>query len=174
MTVAATARSKDKGQPQFNPNDPVVHPNHGLGCIGRTEEQEFGGQKLRFLTVEFERAMLTMRIPEAKLATSGLRTLCSRRAMQAALKILPGAAVAPSGHWSKHRVQFEEKLNSGQPKLLAELVRDLNGGRSTPGGRLYREAVLRLAEELAAVEGVAVERAQEMIEGLLPPRADKG
>ena len=156
----------------FKQNDQVVHPKHGLGCIGTTESHEYGGQEARFLTIEFDRAMLTVRIPEGKLATSGVRPLCSRDIMRAALAIVSEPKAAPGGHWSKRRVELEEKLNSGEPKLLAQLVRDLSGGSSASSGRLYREALMRLAEELAAVEGVAPDRAQAMIEERLPPRKD--
>lgn len=148
----------------FKPNDPVVHPKHGLGCVGATEEHEFAGETTRFLTIEFVRAMLTIRIPEKKLAGSGLRPPSSKRTMQSALALLPEPRATPGGHWSKRRLMLEEKLNSGEPKQLAELIRDLSGGQGTAGGRLYREALLRLSEELAVIEGVEVDRAQAMIE----------
>lgn len=155
---------------KFKQDAQVVHPKHGLGCVGAVKEEDICGQKARYLTIEFARAMLTVRIPEAKVADSGLRELSSATAMQSALNVLPEARVAPAGHWSKRQLGLQEKLNSGEPIQLAEVVRDLGrGGHTASGGRLYREALLRLAEELALVEGVSIDSAQEKIEGLLAP-----
>ena len=154
-------------QLQFSENDRVVHPKHGLGCIGIMEERELCGETRRFLTVEFTRAALTLRIPESKLSNSGLRQVSSREAMRVALSALPRAPAKLDGHWSKRRLQLEAKLNSGNPCLLAELVRDLSSGRGAAGGRLYREALMRLAEELAAVEGIGTESAESIIEAQL-------
>lgn len=159
---------------KFKLNEQVVHPKHGVGCIGRLEEVD--GQTGRFLMIAFPRTTLTLRIPEANLGRSGLRRLSSAPEMRSALSVLPDPPVAPQGHWSRYAAECGEKLNSGEPKLLAEIVRDLNRrGRSGWGARLYREAVLRLAEELALVEGIEIDQAQAMIEAQLPAaeRTDK-
>lgn len=154
----------------FDRNDTVMHPQHGLGCVGSIEEKEIGGISARYLVVEFEQVMLTLRIPTAKLATSGLRRPCSRETMQAAMDVLPETRVVAPGHWSKRLAGLEEKLNSGQPKLLAELVRDL-GRREhgAAGAQLYREALRRLSEELALLEDMPVDGARDRIEAALAP-----
>ena len=159
-------------QNRFELNERVVHPKHGLGAIGATEEGEFGGQRGRYLIVEFEQVMLTLRIPVRKLPGSGLRRPCSREVMQAALAALSAARVVAPGHWTKRLAGLEEKLNSGEPKLLAELVRDL--ARREHGGsaaRVYREALRRLAEELGLLEDLTVDGAREKIEASLAPES---
>ena len=159
----------------FKPNEPVVHPKHGLGCIGGMEEREIDGELARFLTVEFPRTTLTLSIPEAKLRQSGLRRLSSASRMRTALSRLPAPPEAPEGHWSRHATGYEEKLNSGRPELLAEIVRDLSQrGRSGAATRLYREALLRLAEELAIIEGITLDEAQAAIEARIPADPDGG
>lgn len=158
---------------RFRLNEPVIHPRHGLGCIGGMRERDVAGQPGRYLTVEFPRTTLTLSIPEAKLAQSGLRRLSSAARMQTALAVLPDPPAATPGHWSRHALGYEAKLNSGKPELLAEIVRDLSQrGRSGAATRLYREALLRLAEELALVEGVGIDAAQAMIEDRLAAEPD--
>ncbi len=158
--------------PKFKPNQQIVHPKHGLGCIGTLREEDVGGHKGRYLTVAFPRTALTIRIPEAKLGSSGLRHPASAEQMRAVLAVLTGPPAAPQGHWGRYAAEYGQKLNSGDPKLLAEVMRDLKERRHNGwGSRLFKEALLRLAEELAVVEGVAVDAAQARIEELLFPAA---
>ncbi|HEX6978873.1 MAG TPA: CarD family transcriptional regulator [Alphaproteobacteria bacterium] len=149
----------------FKLNERVVHPNHGVGFIGRTELKHIAGQESRFIVVEFPRTMLVLRIPEEKLARSGLRRPSSVREMRAALSVLPGRPVEPKGSWSHRAAEYGQRLNSGEPKLLAEIVRDLNQHQGRRwASAIYHEARLRLAEELAVVDDIAITQAESMLE----------
>jgi CarD family transcriptional regulator len=152
----------------FKINDLVVHPNHGIGSVGRTVEMEVSGESHRFLVVDFRRTALTLRIPEATIKQSGLRRVSSKETMQAALAVLPETPVALSGHWSRWSNIYVAKLNSGKPELLAEILRDLSPTGGSWKARLYEEALHRFAEELALVEDIDVSDAQRVIEARLP------
>lgn len=151
----------------FKPNDLVIHPNHGIGTIGKMVEMEVGGESQRFLVVDFRRTALTLRIPERTLEQSGLRRVSSKETMQAALAVLPAPRVTLPGHWSRWADAYATKLNSGKPELLAEILRDLSPTGSSWKARLYEEAMNRLAEELALVEDVELAEAQRRIEAQL-------
>jgi CarD family transcriptional regulator len=156
----------------FKINDLVVHPNHGIGSVGRTVEMEVSGESHRFLVVDFRRTALTLRIPEAAIEQSGLRRVSSKETMQAALAVLPAPRAVLAGHWSRWSNIYVAKLNSGKPELLAEILRDLSPTGGSWKARLYEEALHRFAEELALVEDIDVSDAERVIEGQLPSDAE--
>lgn len=155
----------------FKPNDVVVHPNHGIGTIGRVSEIEVDGGTERFLVVDFRRTALTLSIPERTLDQCGLRRVSSKETMRAALAVLPAQRASLSGHWSRWSNIYLAKLNSGKPEQLAEVLRDLTAMGGSWKARLYEEALKRFAEELALVEDISLEQAQQMIETQLPAEA---
>ena len=66
--------------------------------------------------------------------------------------------------WSRRAQEWQAKVDSGDPRLVAEVVRDL--GRNAASGeasyserQLYEAALDRLAGEVAAVEDMAKEAA---------------
>lgn len=157
----------------FKANDVVVHPNHGIGSVGKMVEMEVNGEIHRFLVVDFRRTALTLRIPERTLEQSGLRRVSSKETMQAALAVLPAPRAVLPGHWSRWANIYVTKLNSGKPELLAEVLRDLSPIGGSWKAKLYDEALSRLAEELALVEDIELAEAQRMIEMQLPTDTPK-
>lgn len=153
----------------FKPNDVIVHPHHGIGTVGKLVDLDIGGQSHRFLMLDFSRTGLTLRIPEGSVVQSGLRPVSSKQTMESALALLTTARVALPGHWSRWADAYAAKLNSGQPDQLAEVVRDLTPSGSSWKAKLYEEAVLRLAEELAIIEHSDIATARRSIEERLPP-----
>lgn len=154
--------------PTFKVDDLVIHPNHGIGKVGKMVELEVGGGLHKFLMVDFQRTALTLRIPESTIAQSGLRSISSKKTMQAALAVLPGPRVTLPGHWSRWSTIYAAKLNSGKPELLAEVLRDLSPMGGNWKARLFDEALSRMAEELALVEDIDMAEAQRRIETQLP------
>ena len=74
--------------------------------------------------------------------------------------------------WNRRAVEYTAKINSGNPELLAEVVRDLYRGDSdkdpSHGERvLFEQAFGRLTHELAAIDKSQVEEATAKVEGLL-------
>lgn len=157
----------------FKPDDLVIHPNHGIGSVGKTVELNVSGETHRFLVVAFRRTALTLRIPEATIVQSGLRRVSSPETMRAALAILPGPRVTLPGHWSRWSTVYAAKLNSGKPELLAEVLRDLSPTGGSWKARLFDEALIRLAEELALVEDIETGEAQRRIEAQLQSDAQR-
>lgn len=147
----------------FQPNQIVVHPNHGLGSVNGLAEIDVDGTTSRFLVVEFARTSLTVRIPEHLLERCGLRGVCSREEMQAALAVLEDEPTVRKGNWSRWAALYLEKLNSGRPALLAEVLRDTHDGGVTWKTRLRDEALQRMAEELALVENIGRTEAEALI-----------
>ena len=167
-----TAKKPAKQKMMFRPGDFVVYPTHGGGQVTRIEIQEIAGHKLKLFVISFENERMTLRVPIAKVVTSGLRKLSSRKVMETAMEKLKGRARVKRTMWSRRAQEYEAKINSGDPLSIAEVVRDLHRKTGQPDQsfserQIFESARERLAHELAAVEKIDVEAAEEKLEELL-------
>ncbi len=164
------AGSMAAAPPVYARHDNVMHPKHGLGRIEGVEEREVAGTRERYVILEFSRLALKVGIPEDVVARSGLRRPNSAEDMRVALAVLPEPPVPSRHRMGRQPNEHDEKLYSGQPELLAELLRDLADRRDKGrAGVVFREALARLAEELAVADGVSHDEAAALIEAMLPP-----
>lgn len=159
-------------QLKYEVGDYVVYPAHGVGRVLSIEEQEIAGFKLEVLVIEFEKEKMIMRIPTAKVESAGLRSLCSRKEMQEALKTLKGRSRVKRTMWSRRAQEYEAKINSGNPISIAEVLRDLHRNAGQPDQsyserQIYQAALERLTRELAAVEKIDEDKAQKKVESVL-------
>src|SRR6201984_284874 len=106
----------------FDTRDLVVYPTHGVGKIMGIETQEIAGDTLSVFVVHFDKDRMTLRVPLAKAKVSGLRRLSSRKEMDAALAKLRGRSRAKRTMWSRRAQEYQAKIASGAPALLAEGV----------------------------------------------------
>jgi len=158
--------------PQYKEGDFVVYPTHGVGKVESIEMQEIAGHRLELIVISFDKDRMTLRVPVAKAATSGLRKLSSRKMMNEAMTTLKGRARVKRTMWSRRAQEYEAKINSGNPVSIAEVVRDLHRNVGQPDQsfserQIYEAARDRLASELAAVEKTDVDAATEKLEQVL-------
>jgi CarD family transcriptional regulator len=162
MVDAAYGATAARAQPQdadpFQPGDFVVYPTHGVGKVDRVGAENIAGHTLDFIYVSFEENRMTLRVPVAQARTSGLRKLATPDALDAVLRILVGRPRASRMMWAKRAQEFLAKINSGDLKSLAEVVRDLHTSPSGAGPsfsqrNLFELALDRLAGEFAGVAG---------------------
>lgn len=156
----------------FKPGDHVVYPTHGVGKVLSVEETTVAEHKLDLFVIYFDRDRMTLRVPVAKAATSGLRKLSTRKIMEDAMVKLKGRARVKRTMWSRRAQEYEAKINSGDPLSIAEVVRDLHRNSSQPDQsfserQIYESARDRLASELAAVEKLDMESATKRLEKVL-------
>ena len=159
-------------QAKFQTGDFVVYPAHGLGMVTDIETRTVAGFELEMLVVEFEKEKMTLRIPLAKVGAAGLRGLSSKKDMGDALKTLKGRVRVKRTMWSRRAQEYEAKINSGSLVQVAEVVRDLYRNSEQPDPsyserQIYQAALERLTRELAAVDRVDEEKAQEKLEAIL-------
>ena len=167
-----TAKKPAKQKMMFRPGDFVVYPTHGVGQVTRIEIQEIAGHKLKLFVISFENERMTLRVPIAKVVTSGLRKLSSRKVMETAMEKLKGRARVKRTMWSRRAQEYEAKINSGDPVSIAEVVRDLfrnadQQEQSYSERQIYQSALDRLAREFAAVDKVSEEKAVQNLEAVL-------
>ena len=141
----------------FVEGDYVVYPTHGVGKVERIATEEIAGHKLELIHITFEENRMTLRVPVAKARTAGLRKLATRELFDKALDLLKGRARIKRTMWSRRAQEYEQKINSGDPMQIAEVVRDLHRNAGQPDQsfserQIYEAAMDRLAAELAALD----------------------
>ncbi|MEL6477146.1 MAG: CarD family transcriptional regulator [Pseudomonadota bacterium] len=161
---------------EFRANDYVVYPAHGVGRIVSIEEQEVAGIKLELFVISFEKDKMTLRVPTAKAASTGMRSLSSPDIVGQALDTLKGRAKIKRAMWSRRAQEYEQKINSGDLISIAEVVRDLYRAGDQPEQsyserQLYEAALERLTREVAAVERVDETSASAKVDAVLEAKA---
>ena len=116
----------------YKEGDFVVYPTHGVGKVESIKKQEIAGHSLELIVISFDKDRMTLRVPVSKAATSGLRKLSSRKLIDEAIEILKGRARVKRTMWSRRAQEYEAKINSGDPVLIAEVVRDLHRNVGQP------------------------------------------
>ena len=160
---------------KFTVNDFVVYPAHGVGKILSIEKQEIAGDMLEMFVISIAKEKLTLRVPTAKAVKIGLRRLSSPETVEKALTILKGRAKIKRAMWSRRAQEYDQKINSGDLLLIAEVVRDLHRNddqreQSYSERQLYESALDRMSREVAAVGGIDQDKALAKVGGVLASR----
>lgn len=161
---------------EFQTNELVVYPSHGVGQIVSVEEQEVAGFELELFVIVFEKDKMTLRVPTNKAIEVGMRALSSPDTITRAMMTLRGKAKVKRAMWSRRAQEYEQKINSGDLLAIAEVVRDLHRTddqreQSYSERQLYEAALERLTREVAAVSGSDELDAQKQVGDVLMSRA---
>ena len=148
------ASTKDE---TFAENDYVVYPTHGVGKVEKIAVEDIAGSSLELIHITFDENRMTLRVPVTKAKTAGLRKLSTKKAYDEALATLKGRARIKRTMWSRRAQEYEQKINSGDPVAIAEVVRDLHRNAGQPDQsfserQIYEAALDRMAAELAAID----------------------
>ncbi len=166
------AAKKKSAKRRHKIKDLVVYPSHGVGKIIGIEKQEIGGSNLELYVVSFEKERMLLRVPLDKADGAGMRGLNTKDEMGSVVTTLKGRAKIKRTMWSRRAQDYQEKLNSGNPVRVAEVLRDLHRAADQPEQsyserQLYEAALDRLAREFAAVEKIDQDTAEGRIENFL-------
>ena len=90
-------------------------------------------------------------------------------------EILKGKAKMARLPWIKRVNDYQAKINSGDPRLVAEVIRDLgpnsiNSDRSNGEREIFEAALERLAVEVSTCRGTDTEVAKEQILSAVIPK----
>ena len=157
---------------EFLPEQYVVYPSHGIGQILEIEKKEIAGQMLTMYVIEFEKEKMILRVPIEKTKEIGVRKISTKNQLKDVFEILTGKAKIRRTMWSRRAQEYETKINSGDIKLLTEVVRDLFRSDSQPEQsyserQLYEAARERLSREVAVIEKTDEQKAIEKMETIL-------
>jgi CarD family transcriptional regulator len=170
---AAPATASDMAG--FAMGDAVMHPAHGVGRVTGESTATVGGETLELVHFAFGEGRLTLRVPRAKVISNGIRRLAGGALIAEALDVLttnPRGAVRGIT-WARRAAELQAKLNSGDPRKVAEVLRDLsrnvnNPERSFSERQIFEAALERLAVEIAAVENISRDEAVAKIAQRIP------
>ncbi len=153
--------------------DLVVYPTYGVGQIEEFDTHHIDGTNHDFVLINFKQDKMKLRIPMNKTANSGLRKLSNKNRLSKALEVLKEDPNLKKDMWIKRAKEYEKSINSGDPVLIAEVVRDLHKKdelleqQSYSERQIYLTALNRLSNEYAAVENIDKKVAKKKLEELL-------
>ncbi len=164
------AKTADK--PAFKAGDMVVYPAHGVGKVDGVEAHTIGGQEVKLFRIAFDHERMTLRVPVARATGSGLRQLSSKETMKNVFETMKGRPRVRRVMWSRRAQEYEQKINSGDPVAIAEVLRDLrrnaeSGDQSYSERQIFQNALERLAREVAAIDKIEQEKAVEKLHNIL-------
>lgn len=151
------AKKSKSSKRLFKINEFIVYPAHGVGKVIAVEKEEIAGMEVELYVVIFEQDKMTLRVPTAKAATSGMRALSNELVLKDSYTTLRGRARIKRTMWSRRAQEYEAKINSGDLVLLSEVVRDLHRTGDQPEQsyserQLYERAIDRMVREVAAIK----------------------
>ncbi|MBD5405888.1 CarD family transcriptional regulator [bacterium] len=161
-----------KNEWEITVGDYVVYPTHGVGQVSEIIEETIAGMNIEFLVIKFAKNRMTLKIPVDKIELSGLRKLSTEYEIKKAIDIMKTAPQQKRIVWAKRAQEYEEKINSGDPMIVAEVVRDLYKRsdrleQSFSERQIYEQALSRLADEYAVIYGLPSDDAVAKIESIM-------
>jgi CarD family transcriptional regulator len=148
----------------------VVYPTHGIGILKAVEQHTISDEKVELLVIEFERDKMTLRVPAPKAEHCGLRPLSSPELMHEVMETLSIRTKPKRNNlWSRRAQEYATKINSGVPRSIAEVLRELYkspsiSDQSFSERQIYQTALERLVHELAMVHNIDERSAAQLIE----------
>ena len=156
---------------EYNINDFVVYPKHGVGKILSVEKATIGDIGINFYKILIERDKLTLTIPINQ--QSHLRPISSINQINKCVSILKTKPKIKRTMWSRRAQEYEQKINSGKIYELAEVVKDLNKTSNTLADQSYSERQLfeqaydRLQSEFEVVLKISAEDTKKKMDKAL-------
>ena len=156
----------------FRKGDIVVHPEHGAAVIQELREKEFLGEKRTYLVLRVAYGDLTLLIPVDSTEQVGLRQVVSKNEVKKVLKVLTEDESSMAANWSRRFKNNMEKLHSGDPYQVAEVLRNLSirdreKGLSAGEKRMIQKARQILISELSHATDKTETDAEIMIDDVL-------
>jgi CarD family transcriptional regulator len=156
----------------YRKGDTVVHPEHGAAVIEDLRERDFLGEKKKYFVLRLAYGDLTLMIPADNTQAVGLRKVVARTEVKKVLAVLREDESKMASNWSRRFKNNIEKLHSGDPYQVAEVVRNLSirdkdKGLSAGEKRMLAKARQILVSELVFAMDSSEEDAERMIDKVL-------
>jgi CarD family transcriptional regulator len=140
--------------------------------IEELRDREFLGEKRKYLVLRVAYGDLTLMVPVDSTDEVGLRQVVSKNEVKKVLKVLTENESSMAANWSRRFKNNMEKLHSGDPYQVAEVlrnlaIRDREKGLSAGEKRMIQKARQILISELSYATGKTEEDAEIMIDDVL-------
>ena len=160
---------------EFKAGENIVYPTHGVGRILTIEKFQYDLVEEQLYVIQFFQDKLTIRVPFAKAKLIGLRNITSKPSMTRTLSVLKQKPKIKKAMWSRRAQEYDQKINSGDIKLLTEVVRDLfrkddQTEQSYSERQMFQVAFERYTREFAISSSLKFEEASTKIFEILNKR----
>ena len=160
---------------EFKGGENIVYPTHGVGRILTIEKFQYDLVEEQLYVIQFFQDKLTIRVPFSKAKLIGLRNITSKPSMTRTLSILKQKPKIKKAMWSRRAQEYDQKINSGNIKLLSEVVRDLfrkddQTEQSYSERQMFQVAFERYAREFAISSDMKFEETSAKIVEILNKR----
>lgn len=154
----------------FAAGDKIVHSRYGAGTVQNVRCIERDGQEQEYLSIELVEDRGTLLIPSDQLEDAELRPAMQDVAL--IRKVLRKPPEELADHHRTRQSRIESKLNSGDPRQIAQTLRDLCWREATDrlthtDTRLKNRALKLLAEELALNPSFALQTAKQRLDNIV-------
>ena len=160
---------------EFKAGENIVYPTHGVGRILTIEKFQYDLVEEQLYVIQFFQDKLTIRVPFSKAKLIGLRNITSKPSMTRTLSVLKQKPKIKKAMWSRRAQEYDQKINSGDIKLLSEVVRDLfrkddQTEQSYSERQMFQVAFERYTREFAISSSLKFEEASTKILEILNKR----
>ena len=158
----------------FKIGDKAVYPIHGVGTIESIESKVFSGLVQNFYILKILDSDMKIMIPEGNVDQVGLREVIARRKVSKVYDILKEKDVIVDNQtWNRRQREYTEKLKSGSPFEIAEVLRDLfvlklDKDLSFGEKKILDTAKNLLVKEISVAKNVSEDKVKEEFKRLLP------
>jgi CarD family transcriptional regulator len=156
----------------FQVGDTVVCPHHGAGLILDIVEQEFQGTVRRYYSIQILHNDMNIKLPVDVTDKAGVRPVIPEIMVQEVVGVLRDDPTKMPGNWNRRVKHNREKIGSGDPLELADVVRNLalrdaEKGLSTGEKQMFGKVKRMLASELMYAKSVPLDDAVSFLDGIL-------
>ena len=160
---------------EFKEGQNLVYPTHGVGRIVDIEKFKYDLVEEQLYVIQFFQEKLKIRVPFAKAKLIGLRNITSKPSMTRTLSVLKQKPKIKKAMWSRRAQEYQQKIDSGDIKLLSEVVRDLfrkddQTEQSYSERQMFQVAFERYTREFAISSSLKYEEASTKILEVLNKR----
>lgn len=144
-------------KPLFSEGQSVYYPGSGVATIVAIEDMEVAGFLTTVYDLHYARDGSHVMVPLSKAAKNGLRNIGTMEQLHAAVAIIKDRSRASKKMWQLWAKQLEEKLQSTDLRVVAEVIRDLyvpegsETDRSDTERRIYEQAFRLFLPEAALI-----------------------
>ena len=156
----------------LRPGSLLVYPSRGLFTVRAIRPVEVDGGTVLSLILSADDGRSSLAVPVAKAEAGAVRPLASRAIFEQALGVLGDRRRLSRGVWARRAHGYEAAIKTGDPLLLAGVLRDLHraGEQSFSERQIFERALERLASEYAAVMLIERDAARALIRSKLEGR----
>ncbi|MGH8883220.1 MAG: CarD family transcriptional regulator [Stackebrandtia sp.] len=156
----------------FSVGETVVYPHHGAALIEAVETRTIKGEEREYLVLRVEQGDLTVRVPSTNVELVGVREVVGAEGLTEVFDVLRAPHTEEPTNWSRRYKANLEKLASGNPLKVAEVVRDLwrrdrERGLSAGEKRMLTKARDILVGEVALAEASTKDDAEGLLDKVL-------